>query len=270
MAKYSDVEQKNLKNFFAACNEMINGRFILSDIKIQKILNAIANSAVLYELVAKCMVDFNFKNEFRNAKVSNKVNGGYFVLPNDEQKIVALVFCFLIDVDNKRIDLQNFINENFFSSDGYNISYSNFAINVLVPFKTSVANLLGVNELGEDVGSYGIDVNSEQIAMDGFEQVEETDSEPDLSKENSTKLKYADLLMSLNSLYAAVKKERKLKDETRQELIIIIKAIKEAITMEKLIFINALVIPLEHELTKNRQLKPYYAEFKNSLMAFYD
>ena len=100
MTEFSNIEQKNLKNFFLACNEMINGRFILSDIKIAKILNSIANSGVLYDLFAKCMVDFNYRTEFRNAKVTNKTNGGYFVLPNDEEKIIALVFCFLIDVDS--------------------------------------------------------------------------------------------------------------------------------------------------------------------------
>lgn len=268
MAKYSDKEIKNLKNFFSACNEMINGRFILSDIKIQKILNSIANSSLLYELFAKCMVDFNFKNEFRNAKVTNKVNGGYFVLPNDERKIIALVFCFLIDIDNGRINLQNFINENFYSADGYNISYSNFAINVLVPFKTSVANLLGVNENGEDATVFGEDAETQQIVMEGVVDSEPEETEPE--NVNTAKLMYADMLKALNQLYSAVKKEPKLKSDLRQELIIIIKAIKEAITMEKLIFINALIIPLEHTIGKHKRLKNYYFEFKNSLMAFYN
>lgn len=265
MSKYGDLETKNLKNFFSACDEMINGRFILSDIKIKKILNAIATSTVLYELFAKCMVDFNFKNEFRNAKVSNRVNGGYFVLPDDERKILALVFCFLIDIDNGRINLQNFINENFYSADGYNISYSNFAINVLVPFKNSVGRVLGVTESGEDSNTDYME-ETEQIGMEGV--VEEDTVETPAC--NNTKLKYADLLMELNQLYSAVKKEPKLKDETRQELIIIIKAIKEAITMEKLVFINALVIPLEHMLAKHKKLKGYYNDFKNSLMEFYN
>lgn len=266
MSKYGEIECKNLKNFFSACDEMINGRFILSDIKIKKILNAIASSSVLYELFAKCMVDFNFKNEFRNAKVSNRVNGGYFVLPDDERKILALVFCFLIDIDNSRINLQNFINENFFSSDGYNIAYSNFAINVLVPFKNSVAHMLGVNDNGEDVDTAS-DEETEQIRMEGVVEENEDIIE---TKSNDVKLMYADLLMKLNQLYSAVKKEKKLKPDIKQELIIIIKAIKEAITMEKLVFINALVIPLEHALAKDKHLKGYYAEFKNTLLEFYN
>lgn len=271
MTEFSDVEKKNLKNFFVACNEMINGRFILSDIKIAKILNSIANSSVLYDLFAKCMVDFNYRTEFRNAKVTNKTNGGYFVLPNDESRIIALVFCFLIDVDNSRINLQNFINENFYSADGYNISYSNFSLNVLVPFKNSVSSMLGVNENGDSIGDFAEDEN-EQIAMEGFE---DSDDEDDMLSQRPTRqselnLKYADFLRALNQLYSAVKKHPKLKDERRSELIIVIKAIKEAIRIEKLIFLNALIIPLEYTISKDKLLKNFYDDLKNCLVSFYE
>jgi len=269
MTVYSDVEKRNLKNFFEACNEMINGRFILSDIKIAKILNSIANSSVLYDLFAKCMVDFNYKMEFRNAKVTNKVNGGYFVLPSDEKKIIALVFCFLIDVDNNRINLQNFINENFYSADGYNISYSNFAMNILIPFKNSVAYVLQVNENGEDINNFGDDSN-EQLAMDGFEQQEEMVDSKKPTKQGEINLLYADLLRALNQFYSAVKKHPKLKEDRRAELIIIIKAIKEAIQIEKLLFINALIIPLEYTCCKDKYLKIYYQDFKNCLIGFFE
>lgn len=268
MTEFSDVEKKNIKSFFVACDEMINGRFILSDIKIAKILNSIANSGVLYDLFAKCMIDFNYKLEFRNAKVNNKVNGGYFVLPNDEKRIIALVFCFLIDVDNNRINLQNFINENFYSADGYNISYSNFSLNVLVPFKNSVSNLLGVNENGEDVGL--VDDGSEQMVMDGLDDADEPTETPAMTKQGEINLRYADFLRALNQLYSAVKKHPKLKEDKRSELIIIIKAIKEAVTIEKLIFINALIIPLEYSISKDKYLKNYYNDLKVCLMNFYE
>ncbi len=262
MANYSENEKLKLKDFFSACNEMIDGRFILSDIKISKILNAIANSNVVYDLVAKCMVDFNFRSEFRNAKVSNKTNGGYFVLPTDESKIIALVFCFLLEVDNGRINLQNFINENFFSPDGYNISYSNFAINVLVPFKNCVLNLLNINEQGEEVKLYNEEVQTNQIVMDGL-QNEEVPTTPD------EKLLYANLLRALNQLYSAVKKEPRLKDDQRTECIIVIKAIKEGIDLENLKIINALIIPLNYIIGKLKTLRPYFDDLQDSLLEFY-
>ncbi len=263
MANYSDNEKLKLKDFFSACNEMIDGRFILSDIKIAKILNAIANSTVVYDLVAKCMVDFNFKVEFRNAKVSNKTNGGYFVLPAEESRIIALVFCFLLEVDNGRINLQNFINENFYSADGYNISYCNFALNVLVPFKNSVLNLLNINEQGEEVKLFNEEVSSNQIVMDGLGE-----SAPEVTTDE--KLLYANLLRALNQLYSAVKKEPKIKEEQRSECVIVIKAIKEAITLENLKIINALIIPLNYIIGKMKTLRPYFNDLQESLLEFYN
>lgn len=262
MAVFNDNEKQKLKDFFNACNEMIDGRFILSDIKISKILNAIANSTVIYDLVAKCMVDFNFKSEFRNAKVSNKTNGGYFVLPTDETKIVALVFCFLLEVDNNHINLQNFINENFYNADGYNISYSNFALNMLVPFKNSVLNLLNINENGEEVKLFNEEVTTNQIVMDGF-------GEEDYEVTPDEKILYANLLRALNQLFSAVKREEKIKEDNRAECIIVIKAIKEAIHLENLKIINALIIPLNYIIGKNKRLKPYFDDLQESLLDFY-
>ncbi len=53
-------EQKQIKTFVTACNEMINGRFILSDIKIQRILKSVADSQIIYELITKCLINFSF------------------------------------------------------------------------------------------------------------------------------------------------------------------------------------------------------------------
>ena len=86
--RYPETENIKIKTFFDACNEMIQGRFILSDIKISKILKAIANSEVLYNLFAEVLSDFKFKEEFENAKTSSKVNGGYFLVPGSEEKLL--------------------------------------------------------------------------------------------------------------------------------------------------------------------------------------
>ena len=44
----TDEERENLVDFFKACNEMIEGRFILSDTKVSNILKSVVKSPVLY------------------------------------------------------------------------------------------------------------------------------------------------------------------------------------------------------------------------------
>lgn len=249
--KYPESENIKIKNFFDACNEMIQGRFILSDIKISKILKAIANSEVLYNLFAEVLSDFKFKEEFENAKTPNKVNGGYFAVPEQDEKIVALVFCILLEVDNQKMNLQNFVNDYFYSPEGYNISYSNFSLSVLVPFKNAVLNLLGCNEDGTPI-------------KEEEEEVEPEEEEPN----HKQKILFANLRMSLNELLSVIVKS-KISYEEKEELKIIINALFEAIEMESLIIINALVIPLEHMIGKNKQVKFYYNDFKECLVQFY-
>lgn len=263
MKDFTQNEKTQLKQFFIACNEMIDGRFILSDIKISKILTAIANSTVLYDVVARCMTGFNFRTELLNAKVGNKVNGGYFVLPSDEKKIIALVFCILLEVDKGKMNLQSFVNENFYSTEGYNISYSNFAINVLVPFKNSFLNILQITEDGEPIKMFGDEVDDNQIAMDGIDDEPTRDSQP------NHKILYANLMRALNTLYSAVTKEPKLKQNVREEVVIVIKGIFEAVKLENIKILNALVIPLEYLIGNVKSLRTYYSDFKESLVELY-
>ena len=253
----SAEEKQNLLDFFSACDEMIDGRFILSDVKIARILKCVAKSELLYNLFAKCLVHFNFNNEFQAAISANKVNGGYFVLPAEEKRIVALVFCFLLEVDKGKMSLQNFVNDNFFSPDGYNISYSNFSINVLVPFKNSVKNLLGVDDDGNELP---------RVNEDGEQIIEEQLSLEDTSEE---KILYANLLRSLNELYGATDSSTKLKKDIKEEILIIIRALQDAIELQNLRIINALCIPLEYLTAKNKFLRPYYENFKDDLVSFY-
>lgn len=253
--KYPETENIKIKNFFDACNEMIQGRFILSDIKISKILKAIANSEVLYNLFAKVLTDFKFKEEFENAKTNTKVNGGYFALPEDKERAVALVFCLLLEVDNQKMNLQNFVNDYFYSPEGYNISYSNFALSVLVPFKENVLELLGCDEQGSPIETE--------------EEPEEVETQVPVSEPNhKKKILFANLTKSLNELLSVIRRSR-ISSEEKEELEIIIGAIYEAVEIENLNIINALVIPLEHMIGRNKQVKFYYNDFKESLIQFY-
>ena len=76
--RYPETENIKIKTFFDACNEMIQGRFILSDIKISKILKAIANSEVLYNLFAEVLSDFKFKKNLKTLKLAVKLMADIF------------------------------------------------------------------------------------------------------------------------------------------------------------------------------------------------
>lgn len=255
---YSDSERAKLKEFLMACDEMIGGRFILSDIKISKILKSIADSDILYNLFSKCLINFNFKNEFKNAQSTTKINGGYFVLPNEPQKIIALVFCILLEVDNQKLNLQNFINENFFSPDGYNISYSNFSQNILIPFKVCVMNALKINANAEDVGEESEGPKFEQISLEQFEHT------------SNSKILFAKLAKAVNDLVGAVKKSNKIKKVIKEQVYILSKAMIEAILIENIKIMNAIMIAYECLIGKDKNIKIYYQDVKDCIINIYN
>ena len=176
-------------------------------------------------------------------------------MPEQEEKIIALVFCILLEVDNQKMNLQNFVNDYFYSPEGYNISYSNFALSVLVPFKNAVLELLNCNEDGTQL--------EDEVFEEDLEE-ELVDEEPNTKE----KILFANLTMSLNELISVIMRS-KIGEEQKEELRIIIEAMFDAIELENLNIINALTIPLEYMIGKNKQVKFYYNDFKECLVQFY-
>lgn len=255
----TDEEKENLVNFFSAVNEMIEGRFILSDTKVSNILKSVVKSENLYNLYSDCMNGFKFSKTLDSCRASNPSNGGYFRMPTGEKEIVAFVTCLLLEVDKKNISLQTFVTDNFYSSDGYNISYNNFAITVLVEYKTAVKNLLKIDESGREIKEQ--DFSKNQVTM------EETIAE--VKANENTKLLFANLLLSISDLQNTINEDVKIKFEQKQELLIVLKALNKAVTIEELIIINALLIPLEHALSKNKKYKAPFDKLKMLIADIY-
>ena len=257
--KISKEEKQNLVDFFNACNEMISGRFILSDTKVSNILKCIVKSEILYNLYSNCMTNFKFANVLARSVASNANNGGYFVMPDDEREIIAFVTCLLLEVDKKNINLQTFVTENFFSADGYNISYSNFSLNVLVTYKTAIKNLLGIDETGKIIAQE--DFTQSQVTID--ETLEKVEAD------ENTKLLFASLVMNINELKNAINDDHKLKYSQKEDLLIVVKALNRAVHIEELLIINALLIPLENSLAKYKKLKIIFENIKMLIADIY-
>ena len=258
MSVIIESEKGKVLEFFDALDEMISGKFILSDVKISKILKIIAGCETLYNLFAKCLIDFNFKQEMKDSIVSKKTNGGFIVLPEDDNKKIAYIFHLFVQVDNKKINFQNSINEYFFNPDGYNFSYANFSRNMLIPFIDAVRNAL---EIDEGDGYQETNNNKED---------EEMEKEYEKNDNADLKMLYAKLMVSLSDLYSAVLKDNKIKMEQKEEVYIIVSALNEATRIQNIRIINALIIPLEYVLKKNKKIRPYYNVVQDDLCEIYD
>ena len=254
----TDDDKQKIKDFVDACNDMIEGRFILSDTKVSNILKCVVKSEILYNLYSTCMKNFKFSTVLQDCSASNPNNAGHFVMPADAKSIVALVTCLLLEVDKQSINLQKFVTENFYNADGYNISYNNFALTILVPYRDAVMELLKVNDPEGKV----VEADAEQL---NFMQEPESTPEAD----NNTKLLFANLLMSISELQNAINEDVKIKFSEKEELLIVLRALTRAVKLEELLLINALLVPLEHEVPKHKKLKPIYDNIKIHIADIY-
>ena len=255
---FADDEKQNLVAFFNGCNEMIEGRFILSDTKVANILKSVVSSEALYKLYSECMVGFKFAKMLDFCKASNPNNGGYFRMPDEEKDIIAFVTCLLLEVDKRNINLQTFVTDNFYSIDGYNISYNNFALLVLVEYKTAVKNLLGIDDNGNSV-----EVEEGVQSEMSFEEPEE------VKPNDNTKILFANLILTIGELQNAINEDVKVKYTDKEELLIVLKALSRAVHLEELLIINALLVPLEYKLDKNKKHKKLYDKLKMLIADIY-
>ena len=134
---------QDLKPFFEACNDFIEGKFILVDIKISNILRTISKNSTLYDLIAECMINYDFDSNFLEAKRGE--NNKKFTLPDKDYKIIPFVFCLLVEIDSKKIVFEDFLKEQFPDAQTKNDEYDAFGKNVIIPFKNSIARVFDID-----------------------------------------------------------------------------------------------------------------------------
>ena len=84
------MEKNNVKNFLDACDELINGKYLVAEYKIQKLLQELANSSDVCSLVGDCLEQFNRDREFSKAFIQDGHGDFVFVAPKEEFKIIKM------------------------------------------------------------------------------------------------------------------------------------------------------------------------------------
>ena len=131
----------DLINFNTACDDFVNGKYILADVKISSLLNIIAEDNKLRNIVASTLENYDFKEKLINATKSEG-NGYILILPTDEKEIIAFVYSLFYRFNNKSIDFYDFISQ-YYKSDDENPGkeFYNFANAIITPFKNAINSI---------------------------------------------------------------------------------------------------------------------------------
>lgn len=127
---------EEIKPFLDACDKMTASKFIMIDKRISDVLKSIAKTALVFEVVKECMVNFNFAREWKIATSK----AGCLLPPEETHKFIAFVFSLLNCIDDKKISASDLLSKYYSKIESGAGPYSEFCDSLIVRFKDAVRN----------------------------------------------------------------------------------------------------------------------------------
>lgn len=137
--------KKEIEQFLNACDELVDCKFLVAEYKLSKMLKALASTQEVCNLVGECLEQFNRDREFAKTYMEDKLGNFYVEMPTEEYKIIALVFCTLVDIDGKKIDFTDFVMRFFGREEN---PYEAFTQTMIIPFRNLIAEAFGEENHG--------------------------------------------------------------------------------------------------------------------------
>lgn len=276
-------DEKNLiMNVILSCNEMIDGKFILADSKISKILKDITESKEVYNLLSECMANFNFEREFIRAKIKLPTKPGYFKMPDEKYKILPMVFCILVDISKHKIDFQTFLRDYFSVEDGKISEYENFANEVIKPFRNAISDMfelpLVIEERIQKIQKND-PLQNRKERMEEQKRIEQEQKEREMEEQTNTQVEeqpkeekleiFDDITKIVNEIIATIQYDYHLKPDQKDNATIILKGIKRACELQDFTLLNALLIGFDFVGGGIKSIRFIYRELKETIADFY-
>lgn len=221
----------SIDDFLNAVSSTLESKYILIDRKISDILYSIARTQDVYNVIAKCMINFDFIEAWKNAVKSN-----FIKLPENEDDRIAFIFCFLSNIDDKNLDI-TMVLDKYFSYDSSVKPFDLFCQNIIVEFKMLILNKLNLKSEPEVV------FTEKPRQLDEFELLSEL----------------------LRDFLQAVLVQKKIKHLPikKEEFVTIIQTFEQAVKEKNSTYFNSFVIIIKTSISKNKELKTKFVQIEN-------
>lgn len=232
------MNRAEIDKFLEACDDLLNCKFLVAEYKIQRLLQQLASASDVCSLVGECLEQFNRDREFAKTFVQDGQGDFVCLMPSEEYKVIALVFCTLVDIVNKKIDFVDFIKRFFGREEN---PFKAFLDTMIVPFK----------KLIEDAFSYAENDKDEDHHDDEDDEDEDDDDDDHVDDEV-----YENVQKIAVQILSELQFSRQ--DNDTQNAITICKAIVKTAKMHDMEVTFSLAIALKS--TKVKQIKFYVKE----------
>ena len=230
------MNRAEIDKFLEACDDLLNCKFLVAEYKIQRLLQQLASASDVCSLVGECLEQFNRDREFAKTFVQDGQGDFVCLMPSEEYKVIALVFCTLVDIENKKIDFVDFIKRFFGREEN---PFKAFLDTMIVPFK----------KLIEEAFSYAENDKDEDHNDDEDDEDEDDDDQVDHEI-------YEDVQKIAVQILSELQFSRQ--DNDTQNAITICKAIVKTAKMHDMEVTFSLAIALKS--TKVKHIKFYVKE----------
>ena len=232
------MNRAEIDKFLEACDDLLNCKFLVAEYKIQRLLQQLASASDVCSLVGECLEQFNRDREFAKTFVQDGQGDFVCMMPNEEYKVIALVFCTLVDIENKKIDFVDFIKRFFGREEN---PFKAFLDTMIVPFK----------KLIEEAFSY-----AENDKVEDHHDDEDDEDEDDDDNDHVDDEVYENVQKIAVQILSELQFSRQ--DNDTQNAITICKAIVKTAKMHDMEVTFSLAIALKS--TKVKQIKFYVKE----------
>ena len=258
------MEAKNIldvEKFVVACNDMLSGKFLDLNKRLDKFLTVMTKSEDILELLSTCLEDFDEDLEFEKAFSFDKKTGIAKVsVPNDDKKKLALSVTVFNDIINDKINANQFLETYFQDKKG--TPMQNFLEKIVRPYRDVICKLF---ELDTDIN------------MDDIKRQIETDElikKAEAKHAEEEQFPYLDSLLqevikTCNQILAILKFEKKRTD-VLDDVEFITNSILQACEKRDLMVINGLVIGLNYASKKFKTIKSFVLDLNSLIYDYYD
>ena len=163
------MNRAEIDKFLEACDDLLNCKFLVAEYKIQRLLQQLASASDVCSLVGECLEQFNRDREFAKTFVQDGQGDFVCLMPSEEYKVIALVFCTLVDIENKKIDFVDFIKRFFGREEN---PFKAFLDTMIVPFKKLIEEAFSYAENDKDEDHHD-DEDDEDEDDDDNDQIED-------------------------------------------------------------------------------------------------
>ncbi len=233
------MEAKEQRPFIQLCNNFIDAKYIMLGNNIVKLLESINNDTSLREIVKKCINNFDFTTELGIAISANQNKPKDFVMPKENEKIVALCYLILQQIALNQIDYEAFTNKHFVYDGTINDIYQNFGHYFILPFRNAMLNL----------------ENTKKIQIDN-EVRKEINVDNKVHQDFINKLK-----VICNDIIKVVESDYKIKEDKEEEIKEYVDALLEALSINNKKIIFSLSKVILDKIEKIKSLKGLYERF---------